>query len=450
MKNKRIQHIFEIICISLIFITVCYLYHGQKPMSCNQGKGVDGSYYYEGILQIKQGLTQITGTPPFINRVGYLASTAFYSKITNQDIIQSSFQFNLIGSFITVILLMLWLRHFIKQLWIRILLTSIFMFTWHVPIRHLFFNAIAPDVWGSAFFLASLLLLWKIKTNYSKDLKTNYVILIFSIFISISSLFRESNLLVGMALLFIHNPIKELNLSLSNLAPNVLISTIKKIIVYYKHPQKILLFLPIVLTIIVNQIASQFIILNNVNGYSYIKALVQWFYDKSFVEYLTAVFIAYGPIIILTPFYYSDIKKFMTDKNELFFILVTTFIIGYIAGGDTERILFMSSFPIVFIIIGLAIEKISTSPKKWWLIILLTLQTFAMRVFWNLPDYPNDIDAIPIPFFGLMGNHFQHLLLYSYHGNRNLNTLLLMEYIVLLTITAYILRKGNNIQVENH
>ncbi len=447
MTKKNITNILELSCVILIFIIVCFIYKDQKPMTFNQGKGEDGYYYFEGIKQIKEGQSNIVGVPPFINRLGFLGSIALYSRISKQNILESSFQFNLIGSFFTVILLIFWLRHFITRIKIRILLATIFMFAWHVPIRHLYFDIIVPDTWGAAFFIASLLFLWKIKRCLCQK-KATRLIIIFSIFISIASAFRESNLIVGIALFFINNPFKAMNLNLNSFYPQNILTTSKNIFLYYKNPKNILLFLPIVLTILVSSFCSQFVIINNINGYSYIKALVQWFYDKSFVEYATAIFISYGPIVTLIPFYYSDFKTFFRNKEELLFILASTFLIGYIAGGDTERILFMSSFPIVFILVGISIEKIFVTPKRWWLFVVLTLQSFALRVFWNLPDYPNNIDNTPIPFFGLIGNQFQYLLLYSYHGNRNINTLILLEYLILIFITWLILRKGDKVKIN--
>lgn len=418
---------YEVILITLLFLVICFIYKGQQRVTLNEGQGWDGAHYYPIAEQIKNNATHIKGELPYINRLGTLLLVGTYSRMMEIDLLNSALIINLTGIFIATVLLLIWLRIFIDVFWIRTLLLLLFMLNWQVPLRWSYYAPMSTDAWGAAFLVGGLLLLHHIRKAHTHNRSIWGYVLIFSVVVAIGNLFRESNAVLAVAILFILNPIQGLNIDRSKW---------KEI---YFVKRSLFMFLPIISVVICNSIVSNFQVIDPQNGYSYIRAVITWFYEKSLPEYVLGICIAYGPLILLVPFYFREFKVFFFERQELFILLLISLIFGFIGGSDTERITFMSSFPIFFILIGMAIKNIFNSSQRWWLYILLILQTIAFRLYWALPDYPSDVTNIPVPFFTLIGDHFQYLFLYSHHGHLIINTILFVEYFVLFLATFYIL-----------
>jgi hypothetical protein len=432
------KRVYEIVFITALFFAICFIYKGQQRITLNNGQGWDGAYYFKITEQIQQGTNPIVGELPFIKRIGTHFLVGTYSRITGIDILDSALFINLIGTFITVLLLMFWLRLYIDVFWIRGSLLLLFMMAWFVPLRFLFFYPLSTDAWGSAWFVGGLLLLHFIRESYNDNKNIFWYVLAFSVIVSVGSLFRESNSVLAIALFFIVNPLKYLNISSKTITLSHGVKTLKQIWNLYFVKQSLIFFLPLLFIGLINIIVSNFIAINQ-SDYSYFKTVFSWFYTKSLPEYLLGICIAYGPLLLLVPFFHKQFVSLFFEKQELLFLLIIGLIFGFIGGSDTERITFMSSFPIIFVLIGLSVKSIFYSNQRWWLYALFLLQTIAYRFFWTIPDFPSEIRHIPIPFLSLMSNHFQNLLLYSHHGHFLLNTILLIEYLLLFLVTFYVL-----------
>jgi hypothetical protein len=356
------------------------------------------------------------------------------------NLLDSVFLVNLIGMFITVILLMFWLRQFIDVAWIRLILLLFFMMAWHVPFRRVFFSPEGTDAWGAVWFVGGLLLLNYMRRSYTRIKKFRIIeILILSLLVSIGYVFRESNAILAIVPFFFLNPLEDLNISLKTMTPSHGFRIIKQISHLYYSKETLILFVPIITVVLTNKGISRFIEVSNPGQYSYFLALFKWFYTKSMPEYLTAVFIAFGPLITLLPFYWRQFKELFYERQDLFLILCISFLFGLVGGSGTERITFMSGFPVMLVLTGIAIRNIYNSSQRWWLYVLFSLQTIAYRFYWTVPDCPNDIDRIPVPFLTMIGNKFNYYYLFASYGNVVLNTIVLMEYLGLFIITLYIL-----------
>ena len=437
------KRFLELFFITALFILICFVYKGQARLSLNEGKGWDGMYYYKMTEQILQGDYAVTGELPFVKRVGTPFLMAQYARLTGSGLLESATIVNLMGIYLTVILLVFWLRIFIDRFWLRGLLCFLFMMGWYLPLRIGFYDSVASDAWGAVWFMSGVLLLDVIRKAFCQKRKMVllFYVLIFSIVVAVGNLFRESNAVLCVALFFVLNPLKEMTLfPVKAVTLSGIKSSFKKTGKLYATPQTILLFIPILVVGVVNWIVSNHIHVAE-SDYSYIKALFFWFYKKSLSAYLLGVLNAVGPLLLLLPFYFKEMKSILWERQELLVLLILSFFFGYFAGGDTERIFFMSGFPMLLVWMGFAIKNIFESSKRWWLYVLLALQTIAFRFYWFVPDCPNDFWNTPFPFFTLLGSHFQYLFLYSYHGQYILNSLILAEYFVLFIITWYILRK---------
>ena len=437
------KRIFEVAILTVLFLLICFVYKGQSRISLNDGQGWDGTYYYSISEQILQHANPIVGEAPYINRPGTPFLFAVYSRITGADLLNSALVVNLAGIFLTVLFLLFWLSLFIKESWLKIGLCSLLMMGWYLPLRISFYDVMATDAWGAAWFMAGVLLLPAIRRMYER--KNNKAllgyVLLFSLIVAFGSLFRESNTILFPALFFVANPLKGFKgLSVKVFTFSALRKSFGNIGKLYNNPQILLLFIPLIFIVLIKIVLSKFILIEP-SDYSYIKTIFKWFYLKSLPEFLLGIFNACGPLVLLLPFYIKEVRVLFWERQELLFLCLTAFIFGLIGGSDTERIFFMSAFPVLLIWMGYAIKDIFESTHRWWFYVLCALQTIAFRFFWSVPDFPSNVQRIPVPFFGLLGNHFQYLFLYSHCGQYILNSILFAEYFALLMVTWYILSR---------
>lgn len=436
------RKILELGFITILFLFVCFVYQNQPRISHQNGQGWDGAFYYSMTEQIMQGNKIISGELPFVKRIGTPFLIAEFSMLSGRNVLDSALIVNLIGTYLTVILLFFWLGFYFRNFWLKCFLCFLLMMAWYVPLRMSFYEPMTSDAWGAFLFMGGLLLITAIRDSIKKRKKLYFIgyLIAFSLVVSVGILFRESNSVLAIALIFVLNPFKALP-EQYRISP--LINTVKEIFknIWYVLYNRltIFLFLPLLFVVFVNVLLTKHIEVAG-NEYSYIKALFYWFYNKSLPENILGIFNSYGPLLLLLPFYFKEIKAVLFEKQELIILLLLSFFFGFFAGADTERIFFMSSFPIIFLWLGFSIRNIYNSSKRWWFFVLLFFQTFAFRFYWNLPDFPNDFQNTPFPFFSLIGSHFQYLFLYSYHGQYVLNTLLFTEYIFLFFITWYVLK----------
>ena len=439
----------EIIASIALFFIAFQLYQGQERIILNSGHGWDGESYFQAAQQVADGIFPIVGEPPFINRVGLHLLVGTYAKLTQQDIIQSALEINLTAIFLTTLLLMIWLQFFIKSSATKLFLISLYLFVWHSGLRNIFFDTIIPDPCGGVFFLLGLIGIVIIKKRFTQKRPIALSIILYAGLVLLGSLFRESIAAFAIAIFFITSPIKSSGIhipKLDKLTFSNLSTQIKNLASPYFTKDKLVLFVPL-LGIIGSKIIIHYCIApTDFTSYSYPQALARWFYSKSCPEFIVGTCLSFGPLLLLIPFYYNKIRLWLSDKEEITMLLFMGIFFGYFGGGDTERILFMSTFPIIFVMLSFAIQDL-WKKHKLVLFALIALQSFAYRVYWFLPNYPNNYTQKPIPFFGLIGEKFDHLLLYSTHGNIYINSVIFVEYAMLLVGLFFILHKK---QLKTH
>jgi hypothetical protein len=451
---------YEISIISIIFFSICFVYKGQQRITLNGGKGWDGIYYYKITEQIQAGTRLVVGELPFIKRLGTPFLISVYSNITGTNILDSALYINLTGVFITVILLLFWLKLFINEFWIRGLLCFLFMMAWYAPLRYSFYIPLTSDAWGAVWFVGGLLLLHIIRESYTNKNNKAFIayIFVYSLVIAIGTFFRESNGVLCILPFFILNPFKNLKFSSGRINISNCIYLLKKTLHTYLNRQTIFLFVPLIFIALTNILIGTLIKVDDRDGYSYFQNVLLCLFTKTLPEYLLGILIAFGPVLMIVPFFYSQFKSLLWENQELGALLIISLLFGLIGGTDTERILFMSGFPVILLLLGISMKGIFNSPQRWWLYVLLILQTISFRFFWSLPDHTIKSGHTPIPFFGLMSDHVKYLYLYSHFSNNILSLLLLIEYFILFVATWYVLHnkvalkrfppgQGNNMDI---
>ena len=252
------------------------------------------------------------------------------------------------------------------------------MMAWHVPLRFSFYNPMTPMLTqGAAWMMAGLLILQLVQScaNRRKQAWIGYI-LVYSLVVGVALLYSgESNAILCVLPFFVVYPLGELNI-VSATPPiarglNILRKTVRT---FLAGKRPCCLFGLFVLG--ATMILKKFIVVTAPESYSYIWTAISWLYLKTLPEFVLGILIAYGPLILLVPFFYGKYKSLLRERQELWVLLIVSLLLGLIGGSDTERILFMTGFPVVLILIGISIWQIFYSTQRWWFYLLLVLQSF--------------------------------------------------------------------------
>ena len=403
-KPRKSHDFYELIAVMVIFVLVNSItYLNQERISYNSGQGWDGVTYFKIAEQLSQGQWP-HAEAPFVYRIG---TPALAALLPIDNLLDSFLLVNLLANTATACLLIILLRMYLSDWKIRFILIAMFMLQWHAPFRFVFFYPAYVDPIFFTFSIASLILLTKLKRKYST---VNLVAL--SIVISIGVIFREVILLFAFSVPFITNP---LNVKIFQWR-----GIIKKI-----EKFRFVLLLPLLLGIL--GLAFMRLLGSQTNNYSFVYTAGSWAWDRSLFSYLLSWFIAFGPILTILIYNIKNALAYLMREQYLFVLLVGYAVLGWIGGSDTERLIYWS-MPVVYILIGQAIynmRKLLFSVPL--MLTLFGLQTISQRVFWNIPDYPNNFSH-KLPILTPIGEQFPYMDLMAFHGNRMIGLISFLQY----------------------
>jgi hypothetical protein len=304
----------------------------------------------------------------------------------------------------------------------------LFITQWHGPVRFTYYDPTYTDPWLFVFLLIGLIAIQKIKSRPGL-----LAVGILGLISFIGVIFREVVLIIPIALAFSMNPIplgQEMLFSSS-------ISRAAKCIKRIYYPFLFPFLLGIAGFLVTRLVASQY------NDYSFTKTALDWVYDKQLPTYIHAYFITYGPLLILAVYSWRSLFRFLRENQYMLVFLVGFMVLAWIGGSDTERFLYWA-MPVVYLLIGIAIQENTALLKSPWLILFLVGTTIcAQRLFWTVPDYPNQF-ITPVPILSILSNKFQYLDLWSWFAARTVQEISLAEYVFLSVILLVWLRLRSN------
>jgi len=410
----------------VIFILVNILsFIQQDRISLNSGKGWDGRYYFDIAEQLSRGQRPHTDAP-FVYRIGtpFLASL-----IPAYSLLNSFWLINSLANAVSVFLFLILLRLYLHDWRVRVLLLTLFMFQWHGPIRMVYHYPAYVDPAFFCFLMSGLILTTKLKSRYSSVTLVSLSIVMF-----LGAVFRESVLLIALALPFITNPVDFDILERRGL--------IRKILAV-----KASMLLP--LAAVICGLAFTRILTTQTNGYSFFRTAVFWAFQKPLPSYILAWFVAFGPIVTLALYDIKGCWAFLKRQQHLLLIILGYAFLAWIGGSDTDRILFWAA-PVIYILIGMAIEHHASLLRSVPLVLVLfTLQAISQRILWATPDYPTDF-PYRNPFLTLIGEQVQLLDLYSFYANDKVESLSLIQYaLCTLCILLWLHTRNNNRTNQN-
>jgi len=419
-KEKRGNTFEVLIILAVLLATNIASQVYQLHITYNNGQSFDGVYYDTVAYQLSVGM-QPSSDAPFVYRLG----TPFLVSLFYKDHLLFGFKvINIIANVLGVILLMVWLRLYLNDWRIRTLLVVLFITQWHGPVRFTYYDPTYTDPWLFVFLLIGLIGMQKIK-----DRPGLIAVGLLGLVSFIGVIFREVVLIIPIALAFISNP-----LPLWQDKPIAEpLAQVKRIIKKVYYPFLFPFVLGIAALLLVKSIASQS------NDYSFTKAALDWAYDKPALTYLHAYFITYGPLLLLAVYSWRRVYDFLCQNQFMLVFLLGFMLLGWIGGSDTERFLYWA-MPVVYLLIGIAIQENKSLLNNPWLILVLAAATVcSQRLFWTVPDYPNAF-VTPLPILSILSNKFQYLDLWSWFAQRSIQVISLAEYLALSAILLVWLR----------
>jgi len=390
----------------------------QQPLPYEHLAPFDGVYYYDVAEQITHGESpQSSG--PFVYRIGTMFLVALFFE---GNLLFGFEMINLVANVVTVILLVYWLRLYLSDWRIRVLLVLLFLTQWHGPVRYLYYDSAFVDFWMFAFLLLGLILIHKIRVSPSL-LK----VLSLGLVSFVGVIFREVVLVIPLALLFATNPVVMRGKIFSTL------SSLHELRASFRMPP-LTFFVPLVLGLL--GLLTTHLVVSQEGEYSFVRAVYYWAYEKPLLSYLHAWFVAFGPILVLALYDWRRLVSFLRYSQFMVVYFVVFAALGWIGGSDTERILYWS-MPVVYLLIGRSMEDNLDLLRSWALVaVLVVSQLLSQRVVWTLPDYPSDY-ATPWPILSIPSSRFQLLDLWTMSGDRVIETISLAEYSLLCALLLW-------------
>jgi hypothetical protein len=416
MQKNKILWIEIAVCVAAFMLVTILSDHFQSRISLHDGKGWDGAFYYKTAEQVVNG-ESISGEGPYVFRVGLPILVA---KVNKSDLLAGFKQVNLAANVLYLILFMAWLRLFLEDWKTRCLMVLLVLTQWHGPFRFISYYPATTDNAQFVFLLLGFLGVHMARTREIAG--TIWVCL--AVFVGV--FFRETIAVVGFAMPFLSNPIQFKGI-VNNLAEFKFTRVVRL--------PKLIYCVPAVFGLA--GLACAHLMVHKLDGgYSFSKTLFNWIYDKPWPTYLHAVFIVFGPAVVLAVFNWRKSWAFL-ESNQFFLAFIgATLFLGYVGGDDTERILSMAT-PIVCVLIGKAIEDNRLVLQSKPLVLLLcAAQLVAHRAFWTIPDFPSDYHT-HLPVLTVLGSKFQYPDLWSFHGRRIIEAVSLAEYVLLAVVLIW-------------
>lgn len=305
---------------------------------------------------------------PYVYRIGV---PWLVSRLTPADPRRGFMLVNGVAALAIAVLLDLWLCRWLADWRIRLALVALFAAAWHGPVRYLFFNPGYVDPPFLACLLAGVILIGSLAERFS--LRTLIACAVVTL---LGTLVRETMALVGIACLFVDNPVgrwttrarsgRGLPLALKA-APLV----VSLAVIVWTHA----------------------IVAVDSTERSFAGAVLQYL-RKSPLSYALAWFTAFGPVLAIPLFDWRGARRDLIEHEWLAALLALCAGMAFIGGSDTERFVFWS-LPVVYVLIGRTVERHrGVFAHARLAAALVVLQTISARVFWGIPDPALDSVAL--------------------------------------------------------
>jgi hypothetical protein len=377
----------------------------------------DADEYFTLAEQLAAG-RPVTASAPFASRVltPWLVATCCPANIQQGFLIV-----NIIAGGLGAVVLAWWLRRFVGDWRVRVLVTAAYIWEWHGPVRIPYYSPAYVDGLVLVFLPLGLIF---VERTAERPSRLNVVSLI--ALTGVGVLAREIMFLVPVSAL-LHRGLWERT------------SGVRRATVLGGP--------------IAAAIAATWIVRRGTHprvAYSFAEAVGYQLTHKPLFSLGLTWFMTFGPVIAIVLYDWRNAVAFLRRHQHLAAYLVFCAGLAYVGGTDTERLLIWAA-PVVYVLIGRAIERNRTVLAGGALAsALLIAQLISERVFWGIPDQGSAVTALAdIP--GMLPKAYSILNrlfviddfywnLWSNFGSRPFHLLLLMLYVAFSAVVVVWMR----------
>lgn len=363
MKKKVLfTDLLIIFLATLLVMTFSEIF--QKYLESYDGKGHDGSFYYQMTRHMSE-YHRPFAAKPFIYNVVIPFFSAMVFRIGITDNLLSALKLvNIFASIISIFLFYFWLNLWeIKRFW-KLLIVMLFIFHWLAPLRMSFCYPAHTDPGAWVFILGILILI---------KLNKPYMWILISLATFAGAFARMASIILLPLIYIIEN---------------------SKINGKYKIPS-IKIFIPLI-TCLLGFVILQFLIFK-AEGFSLFETAIHWIFVKPLSKVLMTPFYAFGPVIFLLFLDLKTFRYFLKENVALSFYLIIVVFLSYIGGSAGTRLIYFA-LPVVAVIFGIILSSNRIKLNIPMLIFLLFFQSLSMRVFAPIPTAKSsDEEAVDVP-----------------------------------------------------
>jgi hypothetical protein len=335
----------------------------QPQVEMNGGKGWDGAAYFTVAEQL--ALRQpLAAEAPFVYRVG---TPVLATLVDRGDLISAFRNVNIAANLALTLLLVVFLRLYVRDWRVRLSLVGAFLLQWHGPVRFTHFYPVVADNLFVAALLGGLVLL-----HYARYRLSWLLIVALGAVAFGGTLVRESGLLLALVAPFARNPVQR-KLEFARLPVGLVV--------------------PLVLAI------AGFLFVHSIGHATNVVSRPEaggLIVPKSPPAYLLGWWTAFGPLLILPLFTWRRSLAFLWQHQHLGALLLALTLLSSFQSpalqlqlDDTARYLFWV-MPIVYVLIGRAIEQLGPLLSRPLIAVLVVSQVLAERALWTIPQPGRD------------------------------------------------------------
>jgi hypothetical protein len=237
-------------------------------------------------------------------------------------------------------------------------------------------------------------------------------------------LFREVVLLIPLAFLFARNPAIEHRVDFPFLR--------------LTNFPRLSQWIPLALTVMALMWVQWFVVATDA-GFSPSQHLMERAFDRRLITYLLGWVVAFGPALFIVLFDYRTAMGFFSRHKAFLAYMIGVAFVGWAASLEAERHALNWGAPIVYVLLGLTIERhMSWFRSAAFLTFLVAAQAVINRVFLLVPQPDGDYrDVLPNIVLTPVGEGASYLHLFpDYLASRTV-WLQSIEYAVLAAVTVF-------------
>jgi hypothetical protein len=381
----------------------------------NDGKGVDGVYYYEMAEQIQAG-ERIRSRKPFVYRPGAPLLVAMTSPA--ESLLDGFLRVDVVANAITVILLSIWLSLWIESAALRILLSALFQAHWLGPIRFVWYYPALSDPPAIPLLLAFLIVVYA----WQVDHRLRAAVL--AIIAGAAVTMRENLLSLPLALPFLGLDLHSARDDWKELARQILRGAVRWLV-------------PIITAVLAVVIVHLLVAARGPGGYG--KTVLEWLGKRSPLTWLYSWFIVFGPLFGVLVFDWRASLAFLRREPFLLAYGAATVVLSYVGGSDTERLLIWVA-PLVLVMLGRSLERTRELLRRPRILVPLVIgQILSLRLFWTIPRPVGCGDDDGFALLTRLGACAREADLFSYHASPAARVVGIVQYALVLGPLLYAL-----------